>query len=265
MRNTLTLLILIPGLLGTAGCGKKREDPILRLSAQEALDAGKLLMEQKKYYKAEQHLTHAFEVEPNSRSGREALLLAADALFLRGGLDNFIRCESKYRDFINRFPTSERADYAQFQVGNCLAKRVEKPDRDQQVTSKALEAYGELLRLYPSSPHVAETHEKIREIRDLLAAHELAISSFYLRYGGGGLCSASINRLEFLQKEYPDFSGMDEVLYQLAVAYGRCRDFEAADSALEELRLEHPDSKWVVEAGKLEKEQAKKRARREGG
>ena len=260
-RTTLTypIAILVPILVLATACGKKREDPILRLSSEEALEIGKQLLEEEKYYKAEKHLTHAFEVEPNSRNGREALLLAADALYLRGGLDNFIRCEAKYLDFINRFPTSDRADYAQFQVGNCLASRVEKPDRDQKVTRKALDAFQELLRLYPTSSHADEARRKIREVTDLLAAHELAIAEFYMRYGRGSLCTAAIKRIEFLRESYPEFTEMDAALYRLGEAYIRCRRFEESDAAWEELRNKYPDSEYVLEASKVERDSSKKR------
>ena len=99
-----------------------------------------------KYDKARPYFTHAFEVEPNSTIGREALLLAADTYYLQGGTANYIQAEAKYRDFLNRFPTSEQSAYVQFQIANSLAKRMEKPDRDQNVTRKAMEAYQELIR-----------------------------------------------------------------------------------------------------------------------
>ncbi len=263
MRSLLSILLFVALLLPATGCsGKRREDPILLLSAAEALEMGKALLAEEKYYKAERHLTHAFEVEPNSRSGREALLLAADALYLRGGPDNFIRCEAKYRDFLNRFPTSERADYAQFQVANCLSQRVEKPDRDQKVTKKALDAYEELLRLYPTSAYLPEAREKIGEVIDLLAAHELTIGSFYLRYGKGALCIATIQRLEYVQEEYPAFSQMDAVLFYLGKAYRRCKREEDSQAAFDELRDQYPESEYLAEAAKVEAQAAKK-ARKE--
>ena len=245
---TLTTLVSLAALvLLTSGCSgrKQREDPILALSAAEALEIGKQLLAEEKFFKAQRHLTHAFEVEPNSRGGREALLLAADALFLDGGTDNFIRCEAKYRDFLNRFPTSERADYAQFQVANCLAKRSEKPDRDQAVTGKALQAYEELLRLYPTSSYIPEAREKIREVTDLLAAHELVVADFYLRYGRGSLCIAAIKRIEYVQEEYPDFSRMEDALYSLGLAYETCRRPEDAEATFQELREKYPDSEYL--------------------
>ncbi len=242
--------------LAALGCGGTREDPILRLSAEEALTEGKDLLAQGKYAKAGALLIHAFEVEPNSRSGREALLLAADSLFLNGGNDNYIRCEAKYRDFLNRFPTSERADYAQFQVANCLGERVEKPDRDQTVTYQALSAYEELMRLYPTSPYSAEARTKIADVTDRLASHEMAVGHFYLRFR---VCTATIQRLEYLQKEYPDFSEMDRAYFTIGLAYDACNRVQEAEETYEKLYQRYPDSPYLQRLDRKRKQVAKQR------
>ena len=142
MRRTVLLLAAAALALAGAGCrGGAPEDPLLRLSAEESLTQGKDLLAREKYDRARPYFTHAFEVEPNSAIGREALLLAADTYYLQGSTANFVQAEAKYRDFLNRFPTSDQAAYVQFQIANSLAKRMEKPDRDQNVTRKALAAY----------------------------------------------------------------------------------------------------------------------------
>lgn len=251
-------LLLLAALAATfaAGCGK-REDPILLLSAAEALEQGKAMLAKEKYYKASKLLTHAFEVEPNSRSGREALLLAADSLYLQGGTDNYIKCEAKYRDFLNRFPTSDRSDYAQYKVAACLAARAERPDRDQKITREALAAFEELLRLFPTSEHLGEAREKVRDLTDRLASHELVIGNFYNKYGRYGICEATQRRLETIQNEYPEFRQMDEVLFGLGVAYSRCLKDEKASLAFEDLRRRYPDSPFLARIEPFQKEWAK--------
>jgi len=231
------LLTLSPGCKSGLG-----EDPILRLSAAEALTEGKALMADEKYARARRYLAHAFEVEPNSLSGREALLLLADSYYLDGGAINFVQAEAKYRDFLNRFPTSDQAAYAQFQVANSLAGRMEKPDRDQSATESALAAYQELIRLYPTSEYVAGARAKIAEVRERLAEHEFVVGHFYLRRG---LAVAAIHRFEDLLDAFPDYGERDEVLCNLAVAYDKSRDPAHAGKAVdvvERLRREHPDS-----------------------
>lgn len=250
-------LLLFTGLLIAAiGCSK-REDPVLKLSAAEALEQGKALLEDEKYFKATKYLTHAFEVEPNSRSGREALLLAADALYLQGGTDNFIKCEAKYRDFLNRFPTSDRSDYAQYKVAACLAARAERPDRDQKITRDALAAFEELMRLFPTSENLDEARQQVRDLTDRLAMHELVVGEFYNNYGRYGICEATSRRLETIQREYPEFRQMDAVLFHLGVAYSRCRKPEEAKLAFADLGRRFPDSEYLGKLPAFEKKWAK--------
>ena len=249
------LLLVLVAFGGLTGC-VEREDPLLLLSADEALTQGKSFLDQEKYFKARRHLIHAFEVEPNSRTGREALLLAADALYLQGGTDNFIKCEAKYRDFLNRFPTSDKADYAQYKIAACLAARSERPDRDQKMTHAAIDALEELLRLYPTSDYVTEARQQMRELTDQLAGHELVVGKFYNRYGGVGICPAAIARFEYLQENYPQFAGMDEVLVELALAYERCLRPGDAAEAIEDLRRRFPESEYLAEAAKIEEKAA---------
>lgn len=271
MKKAIFLLpiLLLPTLL-SIGCGSSgKVDPILLLSAAEALEQGKALLEAEKYSKAQALLTHAFEVEPNSRSGREALLLSANAFYLQGGPQNYIKCEAKYRDFLNRFPTSDRSDYAQFQVANCLARRVERPDRDQKVTVQAQQAYEELLRLYPASSYADQTREEIVRVNEQLASHELVIADFYLHYG---ICVASIRRLEYLQENFPNFERMDEALALFVQSYAACNRMDESNQSLEELRLKYPQSPildglekkqqhWLKKSEKYAKQNAKKNAK----
>jgi outer membrane protein assembly factor BamD len=242
-RPLLALLLAAAALLPLAGCKSGLgEDPIMRLAAAEALAEGKALMADEKYARARRYLSHAFEVEPNSLAGREALLLLADSYYLDGGAVNFVQSEAKYRDFLNRFPTSDQAAYAQFQVANSLAGRMEKPDRDQSATENALAAYQELIRLYPTSDYVAAARAKIVDVRQRLAEHEFVVGSFYLRRG---LPVAAIDRFEDLLTSFPDYGEREKVLCNLALAYGKSRNPEHAGKAgdvVERLRREHPDS-----------------------
>ncbi len=80
MRLALKLGVIAALVVTWAGCSSgPKSDPLLMLSSAEALAEGKALMEQGKYIRAREYLTHAFEVDPNSVGGREALLLEADA------------------------------------------------------------------------------------------------------------------------------------------------------------------------------------------
>jgi outer membrane protein assembly factor BamD len=240
-----TFLLLAVACLALASCRSSApEDPILRLSAEESLAQGKDLLAREKYERARPYFTHAFEVEPNSVIGREALLLAADTYYLQGGSANYVQAEAKYRDFLNRFPTSEQSAYVQFQIANSLAKRMEKPDRDQNVTRKALEAYQELIRVYPTSEYAAQGQEQMKAVLENLAEHEFQIGRFYLRYGAP---LAAVERFEYLLATYPQYKEKDKVIYHLGVAYEHSDKPEEARKAFERLRAEYPQSPFLQE------------------
>ncbi|HEY4573560.1 MAG TPA: outer membrane protein assembly factor BamD, partial [Thermoanaerobaculia bacterium] len=233
MKRILPLLALAGLMLTGAGCKSRApEDPILRLSAQESIALGKQLLAQEKYDKARPYFSHAFEVEPNSAIGREALLMAADTYYLQGGTANYIQAEAKYRDFLNRFPTSDQSAYVQFQIANSLAKRMERPDRDQTVTRKATDAYQELIRLYPTSEYAAQSQEQMKTVLDNLAEHEFVIGVFYMRYGAP---FAAVERFDYLLGTYPNYRAKDKVVYNLGLAYQRMRKPDDARKAFERL------------------------------
>lgn len=240
-----TFLLLAVAGLALAGCKSSApEDPLLRLSAEESLAQGKDLLAREKYERARPYFTHAFEVEPNSAIGREALLLAADTYYLQGGSTNYVQAEAKYRDFLNRFPTSEQSAYVQFQIANSLAKRMEKPDRDQNVTRKALEAYQELIRLYPTSEYASQAQEQMNAVLTNLAEHEFQIGRFYLRYGAP---LAAVERFEYLLATYPQYQEKDKVIYHLGIAYEHSNRPDDARKAFERLRAEYPQSPFLQE------------------
>jgi outer membrane protein assembly factor BamD len=236
--------VFVLALLAAAGCrsGGLREDPILRLSAAESLAEGKRLFELGKFDRARPYLSHAFEVEPNSAGGREALLLVADCYFRSGSDADLIQAEAKYRDFQNRFPTSPRAAYVQFQIAMSLAGRIERPERDQAPTHKARAALEDLLRLFPTSEHAPAARTELVKVLDRLAEHEYVIGRFYLRYGAPG---AAVHRLEEMLKNFPDYTEKDKALFHLAQAFERLERHDEAQSTWSRLKNDYPESPWT--------------------
>jgi outer membrane protein assembly factor BamD len=245
LKTTGVVLVLL--LVGCKGSGRK-EDPILRLSGAESLKQGKELLDDKKYSRARPYLNHAFEVEPNSASGREALLLVADSYYKDGGIENYVRAEARYRDFLNRFPTSDKAPYAQFQIANSRAERAAPPDRDQSPTRKALAAYQDLLRLYPTSPYADKAHEKMEQVQNTLAEHEWKVGHFYYRFR---LYSAAVDRFEYLVDHYPDYPATDRILFFLGQAQLKTKHPDEARQAFARLRKAYPKSEYVTKIPKV--------------
>lgn len=248
MNRIVALALLVSvGVLGGACSSSIEDDPILRLSAEESLAAGRELYDAEKFAQARPYFQHAFEVEPNSAVGRESLLLVADAAFHEGGRTQLVQAEAKYRDFLNRFPTSPKAAYVQLQIARTLLRRMERPDRDQQTTVEAQEAFEELLRLYPSTDAAQEAEEGLDQVRANLAEHEFVVGKFYLRYG---LPIAAFRRFEGLLENYPAYGERDKALLHLALAYRALGRKDDAQATVSRLKEEHPDSRWLREIPK---------------
>jgi len=232
------ILTAVAGL-GLACGGGVNDDPILRLSAEEAFAMGKKLMTDEKYDQAREHFAHAFQTAPNSEFGRDALLLQSDCYFEAGGEFNLIRAEAKYRDFNNRYPTSDRGDYVQSQIARSLEGRKRKPNRDQTETKKAIAAFEELLALYPTSEYAEEAEAGIARLRVSLAEHEFGVARYQFRRG---LLGASVNRLKYLVDNYPEYPETDKALCMMGQAMRRLKQTDEAQKIFEQLRTEYPQS-----------------------
>jgi len=173
--------------------------------------------------------------------------MVADSLFREGNNTALIQAEAKYRDFQNRFPTSDRAAYVQAQIAASLGERIERPDRDQEITRKALSAYEDLLRLYPTSSYAESSGEQIRRVKTSLAEHEFIVGRFYLRYG---LPAAAAKRLEYLLANYPEYGERDKALLHLGLVYRKLDRSDDAQATFSRLRSEHPDSRWIEDIPK---------------
>ncbi len=128
-----------------------------------------------------------------------------------------------------------------------VAERIERPDRDQGTTRKALASYQDLLRLFPTSEYAAQAREKISTVRLNLAEHEFVVGRFYLRFGAP---KAAVGRFEAILKDYPEYLDKDKVIYHLGLALTANEEPDAAQKAFERLRTEYPKSRYVEEVPK---------------
>src|SRR5687767_5096335 len=132
-------------------------DPeLLKLSKEQVYARAEEFFGNRKWQKARTYYTYLYENHPNEALGRRALLRIADTFFEQGDPVNLVEAQYKYRDFINRYPTSDQADYAMLRIAMCSFKQMERPDRDQTKTKEALQKFDDMLRTYPNSTHKAE-------------------------------------------------------------------------------------------------------------
>jgi outer membrane protein assembly factor BamD len=153
-----------------------------------------------------------------------------------------VPAQKAYADFLERYALDENAPYAQLQRARSLSQRLEKPDRDQTATIEALVAFKDLVRRYPTSELAASAHDEIRRLEDHLAEHEIEVGRYLLRTRSPG---SAIERFRGVERDFPNYSQMDKLLFHLARAYEQAGQDENAVKTRERLSREFPDSRYA--------------------
>jgi len=188
-------------------------DPeMLKLSKEQLFERAESHFEDRRWQRARTFYSHVYETYPNDPLGRRSLLRVADTYYEQGDPVNLVEAQYKYRDFINRYPTSEQADYAMLRIAMCSFKQMEKPDRDQAKTREALEKFDDMLRMHPKSPLRGEAEARRNDTLDRLARHEHIVARFYMKRGSW---PAAMQRLNFLVDKYPQYTDRAGAFYDL--------------------------------------------------
>jgi outer membrane protein assembly factor BamD len=133
----------------------------------------------------------------------------------------------------------EEAAESQFKVCNIHYKQMEKADRDNAQGQRAEDECRVLKTQYPNSPLGKQGEQMLRNIQEVLADKEFKTGDFYHNRGS---FPAAANRMSFVSRQYPLYSGSDEVLWELADSYKHMGDrFEDQEAdALTKLVRDYP-------------------------
>ena len=212
------LAILVTGItVLTAACSSGRQqDQILEELANQEKEAifqiAEDLYSNEKYEEARKYFSFVYDTFPNDPLGHKAALRVADTYSIKRDTTSLTEARLRYRDFASRYPNDPDRDYALLMVGHSYTARKLKPDRDLSSLLEAVNAYQQLLTLYPNSRYAEEAEGRLGEVREVLAEHEWIVASFYAknkRWLGAKW------RLEYLKENYPDYENMERVNEEL--------------------------------------------------
>ena len=249
LRHTIILLAIVALF---AGCnrGPRRYTPVvdpelLNMNKEQIWARAEELFERERWQKARNYYTHLYETYPNEPLGRRSLLRIADTYFEQGDPVNLVEAQYKYRDFINRYPTSEQSDYAMLRIAMTAFRQMEKPDRDQQKTREALDKFNDMIRTHPNSPLKAEAEARRQEVLDRLARHEHIVARFYVKRGSW---NSAVQRLNYLIDTYPNYYDRAGAFYDLGTALARLGRGGEARLYFERVVTEFPQSEYAERA-----------------
>jgi len=248
----IALLALAALLFAACHHGQKQSkfkpviDPeMAKLTKEQVFDRGEQWFAKRKYAKARTYFSHVYENYPNDPLARRALLRVADTYYAQGDPVNLVEAQYKYRDFINRYPSSDRSDYAMLQIAMVSCKQMDKPDRDQTKTKEAVEKFQDFIRTYPNSPLRKEADVRLQEVQDRLAKHEQIVARFYMKRKSW---LAAVQRLNGLVEQYPNYRERASVFYDLASSLDALGRHGEARLYYERVISEFPKSEYAGKA-----------------
>ncbi|MBM3746431.1 MAG: outer membrane protein assembly factor BamD [Acidobacteria bacterium] len=248
MTRYFVILAVAAGLLTAPACRRKKyENPITKDTQQPdkvLFDKAIADIERGRYEIARLTLNTLMNTYVDSEFMAKAKLAIADTWFREGGSHGLAQAEAEYKDFILFYPTLEEASEAQRKVCMIHYRQMEKPDRDALHAVRAEEECRQLLVQFPNSQYRVEVEQLLRNIQEVLAAHEFGVGEMYHKKGS---FAAAANRLDTLTDHYPLFSRADEALWKLGDSYSRMgpRFRDRAGEAYTRIVREYPLSALV--------------------
>jgi outer membrane protein assembly factor BamD len=241
--------VLLAGAVAVAGCashstkvppGTDKPDEFLFTRGNEAL-------KEKRWFTAREFFQTLIDTYPQSPHRADAKLGLADAYLGDGTPASQVLAINEYREFLSFFPTSPRADYAQYKLAMSHYAQMPKAGRDQTETHEALKEFEVLFEKYPNSALLPEARKHEREAKDRLGRSEYLVGLTYFRLKW---FPGVVSRLQALLKSDPEFTDRDAVYYYLALALVQLERQAEALPLLEKIPQEFERSEFIEKAKK---------------
>lgn len=187
---------------------------------------------------------------PDSTYLPMAKLAIADSFYLEGLTSSLIQAAAAYQDWLTFFPTHPLADDVMLKIAESDMRQMGLPDRQTSNARKAEQRLKVLLQQFPDTPLRVAAENRLKEVQENLAMHNLQVARFYYarnEHGNGGLKGAQ-SRLREIVEKYPFFSYMDEVLYRLGDLYVQEEEPDEAAKYYQQVVRDWPNSEYAEKA-----------------
>lgn len=215
-----------PGQQRTAAQERVEAEKLYR-SAREVLDNGDMSTALQRYDKLSQQF-------PFSEYSTQGELERVYALYRNYQPDQALAAADK---FIREHPRHPGAAYAQYLKGLINSTRdeglsgyigLDTTKEDVGFLRNAFDDFAVLVRKYPTSPYVGDARQRMIDLRNRVAQHEMHIVRFYVKRGA---YIAAAKRAELVVTQYPGAPASLEALKLLQESYRALKLTQQADDA----------------------------------
>ena len=182
---------------------------------------------------------------PYSEYARRSLVMSAFTQYRQGKFDEAINSSRRY---LQLYPTSEDAAYAQYIIGLSYWRQIRDVTQDQSDARRTVEAMQEVVQRWPESEYVEDAQQKIRFARDQLAGKEMQIGRYYLERRE---YIAAARRFRNVVEQYGNTRQVEEALARLTETYYGMGLQSEAQTAAAVLGHNFPDSQWYADSYRL--------------
>ncbi|MBD9478592.1 outer membrane protein assembly factor BamD [Pseudoxanthomonas sp. PXM02] len=248
--SRVVLLALVVALTGT-GCGKifkkkEVENQPVEVMYEEAHGA----MQNNNWDRGLQNFRRLIAQYPYGPYTEQALMETAYAEYKAGKLDDAVTTVDR---FIRTYPTHRNIPYMYYLRGlansnrdTVFLQKVWRLDASRRDLATPMQGYNDFARVaenYPNSRYAADARQRMIQLRDQFALHELDTAIYYLRRDAW---VSAASRARYLLETYPQSAYQNDAIAVLGEAYTHLGNQTLAADAKRVLELNDPRHPWLV-------------------
>ena len=239
--NAKLIALLLVAVFATSGCAqigrmlKKDSTADEGVPVEQLYEKAHTSMTRGNWSAAEITFKRLVAQYPYGEYTEQALIETAYAQYKAGKHEDAI---SSIDRFIRTYPTHRNISYLYYLRGlvnssrdTVFLQRVWKLDASRRDLATPMQAYNDfsiVAERYPNSRYAAEARNRMAELRNMFARHELDTALYYLRRTA---YVAAADRAKYLLETYPESTHQNDAVATLAAAYtGLGNETLAADA-----------------------------------
>ncbi len=226
-------------------CATVDEDPTAQWSAEQLYNEARSALDAGNYEQAIENYTKLESRYPYGRYAQQAQLETIYTHYKAGEASSAVAAADRFIKFHPRHPNVDYAYYlrglATFdQSSGFLDKLLDSDpaERDPAAIRESFNYFKELVSRFPNSRYSPDAVQRMTQLRNTLARHEIHAANYYLKRG---TYLAAANRAKYVLENYQRSTSIPEALVIMVKAYRKLGMTRLADDALQVLEQNHRD------------------------
>jgi outer membrane protein assembly factor BamD len=212
-RLRIAVLCAAGVLVGACASQRAAVPPANAEADQFLFDRGSAEFKERNWIVAREYFRQIVDNYPQSQYRPDAKLGVGDTFIGEHTTESLLLAVNEFREFLTFYPTSPRADYAQYRLAFAQSEQMLAPERDQTNTREAIKELQVFVDRYPNSALLPEAQTLLRTAKDRLSEASYRVGYYYFR---SKWWPGAIDRFQQVLKEDPEFTQRDAVYYHLA-------------------------------------------------